>query len=229
MLALLGGTSWPSTPIYYEKLNRLAERDLGSGHSADLWLKSVDYYPVRSRYATDWPYVRSFLKSQLDELAKLDPEAIIICNNTLHKAYDELEEIHGENLGYDCQIVHVVDSVANVAKQKSISSLLLLAVEFTLKDGFYAKRLEANGIEVVLPDEAEIKQVQKIQTLVSQGHIEPSFFDFFSKLINSYSHLDGVALACTEIPLVVDENLINIPAISSIDAQVEMAWDLENI
>ncbi len=221
MIALLGGTSWPSTIEYYKRFNELAETTLGPGHSAELLLRSVDYHDVRANYSTDWTFVQDFLRKSLVELDGYDPKAIVICNNTLHKAYDQLTDLELTN-----PVVHIVDAVAEQTKQKELRNLLLLGTQFTLEDGFYQRRLESHGFGVQLPSASEITEIQRIQTLVSQGKMEQEFFDSFFTLLNKYTHLDGVVLACTELPLVVKNDEAPFPVISSIEAHVAVAWEL---
>jgi len=228
MLALLGGTSWPSTITYYEQLNVLAEKTLGSGHSADLIIRSVDYFEVRNNYVKDWERVKEFLHDSLVELSRQKATAIVICNNTLHKAYDELTSQLGDTFSLGIPVVHAVDAIANQAKENGVDHLLLLAVKFTLEDGFYQRRLEQAGIRVTIPTPSEIDSLQEIQTRLTQGLIQETDFEFFTELINSYSlKVTGVALACTELPLAVRPETIKVPILDSIKSQVAEAWKYE--
>jgi len=90
-IGLLGGTSWPSTIEYYRILNRLAQEKLGGYHSANLLLYSIDYHEIKSRYHDGWDEIPILLEKEIHKLVKLGPDCILICNNTLHKAFDEIK------------------------------------------------------------------------------------------------------------------------------------------
>ena len=45
-LGIIGGTSWASTALYYEQINRGVAQRLGGLHSALLAFKSLDLTPI---------------------------------------------------------------------------------------------------------------------------------------------------------------------------------------
>ena len=91
-IGLLGGTSWPSTPLYYRHLNEKIAAALGGHHSAKIILYSIDYHPIKSLYPDGWNEISTFLRAELKRLDDMGPDCVLICNNTLHKGYDILVE-----------------------------------------------------------------------------------------------------------------------------------------
>ena len=93
-IGVLGGTSWPSTVIYYRLLNELAQERFGGHHSARLLVHSIDYHEIRSRYPGDgvppdaFDGIAPLLEAELRALAACNPGCIILGNNTLHKSLD---------------------------------------------------------------------------------------------------------------------------------------------
>ena len=54
-LGIIGGTSWSSTALYYDHINRGVAQRLGGLHSARLAIESLDLGPVAAmELAGDW-------------------------------------------------------------------------------------------------------------------------------------------------------------------------------
>ncbi len=149
-IGLLGGTGWSSTIGYYTLLNQLMHARLGGHHSAKVLLKSIDYENLWSSYGNDQK-ASHLLEEELAGLIALKPDCIIICCNTLHKYYDMIKD----KLNSSIPVMHAVDLVAQHANDHGYRKILLLATKFTMEDGFFAKKLENAGIEVVIPTQEE--------------------------------------------------------------------------
>jgi aspartate racemase len=221
-IGILGGTSWPSTISYYKHLNELAQTTLGGHHSADLLLRSIDYHPIKSLYGDGWEHIPPLLAKHLQELASYQPSCIVIANNTLHKAFDQIKS----QLNLTVPVIHIVDAVGEEAERTGIKSALLLAVKFTMEDGFYAERLARYGVAVTIPDQPDRMTIQEIQSQLAKGADPEVFKPTFAALINKFTHLDAVILACTELPLVVTPESSKLPILDSGRAQAEKAFEV---
>jgi len=52
-LGIIGGTSWASTALYYEQINRGVAASLGGLHSALLSIESLDLAPFAAMHSSD--------------------------------------------------------------------------------------------------------------------------------------------------------------------------------
>lgn len=224
-IGLLGGTSWPSTPLYYEKINWLANQSLGGYHSASIILYSIDYHPIKTLYTepNSFSTIAGLLLKELQRLRSMKPDSIIVCNNTLHKALDILEGL-GELKDFP-PIFHAVDSVGEALLKQKYKKVLLLGTKFTMEDGFYGDRLSAKyGLEVGSPTENDRDKIQEIQTAVSLGRVRKSFNTEMAAIIKKYdAEYDAVLLACTELPMVVSSEELALPVFNPIDEQCKKA------
>jgi aspartate racemase len=202
MIGLLGGTSWPSTIEYYRYLNSKAAARMGGFHNASLMLRNIDYHPIKSRYGNAWGEIPALLKQELAPLIATNPSCILICNNTLHRAYDAIRE----TLGTDIPFVHMVEETAHHAREEGMRSILLLGTQDTMENGYYQGRLEAEGLRVIIPDEKVRKQIQAIQIQLAGGDSKPEYVEYFRKLLSGFTGVDGTILGCTELPLVIHED-----------------------
>jgi len=223
-IGLLGGTSWPSTLEYYRMLNELAQQRLGGHHSARLLLKSIDYHAVKSRYHDGWDEIPRLLRAELESLARLQPDGpqcLLICNNTLHKAYDMFA--HEIDLGMP--LFHVVTETAAHARAQGYRRLLLLGTQFTMEDGFYHRGLQAHGLEVSTPGPEDRVGIQAVQSRLARGEMQPEFRDYFRAVVARHAHVDAVVLGCTELPLAMAQADYGVPLVNPTELQCRAAFE----
>ena len=215
LIGLLGGTGWSSTIGYYTLLNEMVNQRLGGYHSAKIVLKSIDYHDIMSNYGKNHDATAALLKAELLELIKLKPDCIIICCNSLHKYYD----IISDELNSGIPVFHAVDLVAQHIKDQNYDKVLLLATKFTMEDGFFAKKLEKSGIQVVIPNQEEREEIQRIHGELMQNAVTQDSRNYFRDLISKHKDLEAVVLGCTEFTLVVDQKNSLLPIIDPVHLQ----------
>ncbi len=221
IIGLLGGTSWPSTPLYYNYINKKVAQALGGHHSARIILYSINYDPIKSRYTADggWDEIPAILRDELKRLDDMGPDYILICNNTLHKGFDILVEQQEAVL--QAQVVHLVVATAKKAQEIEAKRVLLLGTKFTMEDGFFADRLSFFGLDVSVPSEEDRNEIQDMQSQISAGIMKDEFAERFRKLLSRYGDVDAVILGCTELPMVINEGVTDLPIIDTIHAQCD--------
>jgi aspartate racemase len=223
-IGLLGGTSWPSTIEYYRILNEMAQARLGGHHSARLLLKSIDYHEIKSRYHAGWDKIPALLRTELESFARLapaGPQCLVICNNTLHKAYDSF----AREIDLGMPLFHVVHETGVHARAQGWRRLLLLGTQFTMEDGFYHRGLQAYGMEVGTPVQADRIGIQEVQTELARGVMRPEFRDFFKSLVSRYADVDAVILGCTELPLAMAQADFALPLVNPTELQCRAAFE----
>ncbi len=218
-IGLLGGTGWSSTIGYYQTINEIMNKRLGGYHSAKILLKSIDYHDIMSNYGKDHVQTAALLKAELLGLIALKPDCIMICCNSLHKYYDMIKD----ELDSKMPVLHAVDLVAKHIKDRHYKKVLLLATKFTMEDGFFAKKLEQSNIEVVIPDQEQRNEIQRIHDELMKNIVTEASRNYFSDLIAQHQDLDAVVLGCTEFPLVVNQDSSALPIIDPVYLQAEAA------
>ncbi|MFO1199205.1 MAG: amino acid racemase [Burkholderiaceae bacterium] len=221
-LGLLGGTSWPSTIAYYRRLNELAQQRLGGFHSASLLLRSVDYHELRSRYDERWAEVPALLERELRALAALGPDAIVLCNNTLHKAYDEI----APRLALPVPFFHAVEVTARAARAAGCARVLLLGTRFTMEDGYYHRGLERAGLSVETPPADERAEIQRVQSELARGVVADAHRQVLREIVGRYrGRVDAAVLGCTELPLALRPGDCALPLLDPTELQCRAAID----
>lgn len=217
-IGLLGGMSWHSSSEYYTKINQAVAERLGGHHSAQILLDSTDFSIIREfQIADDWAGADAVLAATARRLQDGGADALAIATNLMHKCAPAIEaEI-------DVPLIHIVDSIAALARERGYSTLAILGTKPTMLDGFYTERLEAQGIATLVPDEATCLEVdQIIFEELTQGVFTDESRARYVDIMNDFKArgADAVALSCTEIGLLVPPETTPLPAIDSVDAHV---------
>lgn len=223
LIGVLGGTSWPSTMLPYRLLNEEVQRRLGDLHSARIALYSIDYHAIRSCYSRDWNNIPDLLEQEIGVLLSFRPDCWMIANNTLHKIYD----IIAGRLAAAPPMFHAIRLVRDHLLARGVTKVLLLGTRFTMEDGYYADPLRAAGIDVAIPVGADRVRVGDIQMRLAAGEIEPPFADYFADLIarHAATGCQAVIAGCTELPLVITQDLSAIELVDPLVLQCRACVD----
>ncbi len=162
------------------------------------------------------------LKKEIEEFVKLEPDCLLICNNTLHTAYDLIES----ELNLSIPVFHIVDATGRYAKANKLERLLLLGTKFTMEDGFYQRRLENKfELKIEVPQLEERVKIQEIQSQLATGLMKQEYRDYFISLIKKYSVTDAVVLACTELPLAINQGDFDVTIVNPSEQQCKEAFE----
>ncbi|HEX5262592.1 MAG TPA: aspartate/glutamate racemase family protein [Phenylobacterium sp.] len=220
-LGLIGGMSAESTAVYYQTLNRLVRERLGGLHSAELVLWSVDFAPIAELQAKDdWDATGVELAAAARRLETAGARALLICANTMHLNYAQVSE------AVKVPVIHIADATAEALKAKGVTRALLLGTRFTMEKPFYAERLEAAGLAVLTPGQAERDTLHAIIfDELCQGVVTGRSKAVVLAMIEEgrAAGADGIVFGCTEIGLLLDPADMPLPTVDTAVAHCEAA------
>ncbi|MFA6184420.1 MAG: amino acid racemase [Parcubacteria group bacterium] len=226
IIGLLGGTSWVSTVEYYRQINKKVNERLGKNHSAKIILSSMDYEEIKQYNYQNWEKIEDILTDEIMKLDSCKVDCMLICNNTLHKALDDIKPY----LYAEAPIFHIVDCVGEYAKKNNFKNILLFGTKFTMEDGFYHKKLKEYGLNIITPAEDERMEIQRItQEELAKEKFTDVSRKWFQEIVAKYP-CDAVVVGCTELPMIIKQEDYNIPILNTLDLHCEKAvnFSLEN-
>ncbi len=222
-IGLLGGIGWASTADYYRILNELVAAREGDAHSARLVIQSMNQYDFTSRAASaDAHAIIDFLATQVTRLKAGGADCFMLCANGAHRFAPALLPL------VDLPFISIVDATTAQVAASGVRKVGLLGVKQTMGGRFYHDRLEASGIEVVTPSEAEQDIIHGIiySELVHNRITQASrqiFIDVIGKLIQR--GVQGCILGCTEIPLLIKPEHVAIPVFDTTAIHCRAAFE----
>lgn len=209
-IGLIGGMSWESSLSYYQLLNREIKQRLGGLHSAKIILISLDFAEIEQlQRQGNWQQAAEVLAKAAQGLEAAGADFFLICTNTMHKVAEQV------CASVTIPLLHIADATAQTLVQQGITKVGLIGTRFTMQQDFYKKRLtEGFAIDVVVPLEEEQNQLHDIiyQELCLGKIIEPSrqrYLQIMQGLIDKGAQC--IILACTEIGLLVSQDLTDYP------------------
>ncbi len=202
-IGLIGGMSWESTIPYYKIINEAVKARLGGLHSAKIILYSVEFDEIeRCQSSGDWEKSGSILGRAAQALEAAGADFLLICTNTMHKVAPQIASM------VRIPIVHIADATAGELEKSHIRRVGLLGTKYTMTQDFYKQKLTDRGIDVLIPDEADIELVNDvIFHELCVGEINDASREQFRRIIGSLGEkgAEGVILGCTEIGLLIHQ------------------------
>lgn len=208
-IGLIGGMSWESTTSYYQIINETIKRELGGLHSAKILLYSMDFAEIEHYQAVgDWDKSAQVLADIAQRLEQAGADFIVICTNTMHKVAPQIQK------KIAIPILHIAQATAQALVDDGIRKVGLLGTKYTMTQDFYKEKLLESGLEVLIPDQAGIADVNRIiYDELCLGDIRESSKQTYLTVIDDLKNAgaEAVILGCTEIGLLVKQSDIALP------------------
>lgn len=236
-IGLIGGMSWESTVTYYQLVNRVVKEKLGGLHSAKCVLYSVDFEEIEAcQVAGEWEKSGQILGDAAAALERAGADLILICTNTMHKVFDQVQS------RVQVPLLHIAEATADALESQGITRVGLLGTKYTMLQDFYKERLVKRGLEVLIPEGEDVELVNRvIFEELCLGNISDASRREFLRVIDGLSRrgAQGAILGCTEIGLLVGQVDTNVPlfdttlihgtraaelALQSGDLSAKMSW-----
>ncbi|WP_028537032.1 aspartate/glutamate racemase family protein [Paludibacterium yongneupense] len=222
-IGLIGGMSWESSTLYYQIINREVARRLGGLHSARFIMNSLDFANIAAmQRAGDWDGMTGILATAARGLEANGADCILIGTNTMHKVAPEVAA------AVNVPLLHIADVTAEAIVRSGIDRVALLGTCFTMEQPFYRERLAARGIECLIPDESQRKEIHRvIFEELCRGEILDSSRRTFLQIIDELAAQGaaGVVLGCTEIPLLIGAGDTSLPVFDTTELHALAAVD----
>ena len=225
-IGIIGGMSWESTASYYKLLNEGVREKVGGFHSAKIIIHSVDFDEThRLQHENKWDEVGQILAKHAEALEVAGADFILISTNTMHKVVSIVEK----NLSIP--IIHIAQATADAIKEKNCKKSILLGTKFTMSEDFNKKVLEANGIQIVVPDDENMKTIDSVifDELVLgkvSNQSKKKYIEIVENLCKADKEIDSVILGCTEIGLLIKKGDINLEIFDTTPLHVNKALQL---
>ena len=221
-IGLIGGTTWESTKEYYRIINQQVNQRLGGNHSGKMILYSFDFAYLEELVENgDWRTVTKTMIDVAQHLENAGAQLLLLCANTMHKMAEDI------SVNISIPLLHIVDVTAKAIQQKGLTTVGLLGTNITMQEPFYKKRLkEKFGLNVVIPDKQERDMINDIIFKeLSAGQLRASskktYLTVISHLIDN--HAEGIILGCTEIPLLIKQDDVDVPVFDTVALHAEAA------
>ena len=163
-------------------------------------------------YRGDWQSVGELMLASANKLAKIGADFLICPDNTIHQG---LPYIEGRS---PLPWLHIAEVAAAEAAARGYRRLGLTGTRWLVEREVYPEKLAAHGLECLRPSAAEREATNRIimEELV-YGVFKPEAVAHFQRVIERLKTegADAVLLACTEIPLIMNDANSPLPTLDT--------------
>jgi len=228
-IGLIGGMSWESSKVYYEYLNKLAQKEMGGSHSARIIMSSVDFSEIEKySFEGNWNAIGELMALHATKLEKAGADMIVLCTNTIHLVSDVIEN------SISVPFLHIADGTGKAIEKQGLNKIALLGTQFTMEKDFYTRILkEKFSLEVLIPELADRVFLQDvIYNELVKGQFTNASKQTMIEIIKELQDqgAEGVILGCTELPILISRSDVEIPIFDTgkIHAHAAIEWSLND-
>lgn len=149
---------------------------------------------------------------------------IALSANTPHIVFDRLQNIS------TVPLVSIVEATRNEAIRLNKHKLGLLGTIFTMTEDFFKKPFYNSNIEIITPTAEEMEYINlKISSELEFGVIKEETLQGFQKIIKRMQQedsIEAVILGCTELPLLLNDEVSPIPCLDTMKIHIQLLIDL---
>ena len=223
-IGLIGGMSWQSSKLYYDRINQLVADRLGGAHSAQLVVYSLNFDPIVQMQAENrWQEAGDILADAARKLEAAGAEVIGIGANTMHKVAREVKA--ATNL----PLIHIGDALAAGLRRDARCKPLLLGTRYTMEDpAILRDHLATKGIEAIIPSTAEREALHAIifNELIKGIVTDKSRQTVRAMIAASEQHeADSVIFGCTEIAMLFPPSDAGLPGYDTLELHARSLVD----
>ncbi len=225
-LGIIGGTSWASTALYYEQINRGVAARLGGLHSALLSIESLDMAPFAAMLQSDdWAGVKRVVVEAAGRLKASGVEGVLLASNTMHRVHQDVADATG------LPVLHIADPTADRLVADEVKRVALLGTRSTMTGDFIRGRIEARGITIVPIAADAAREVDRIIfEELAAGRVVRGSQRTLKTLITEMGKIktQAIVLGCTELVLAVDtrSNVLPVYDTTALHARRAVEWML---
>lgn len=205
-IGLVGGVSWVSTMDYYKFINEGINEKLGGLNFAECTIYSLNFGDVQEK---SWENSFDLLLNASESLKRSGVDAIVLCANTAHLFADKIHE------KIKLPVIHIGTATAIAVKKQGLQKVGLLGTKFTMEMGFYIKKLEEHGLEVLIPGKQETRDYiqHTVKEELGRGVVKAETKENYISIVKDLVErgAEGIILGCTEIPMLIDQADFSIP------------------
>jgi len=207
--------SAPGAALCYQTICTEFEKITGNRYEhPEVSMHSFSFKDYMDRIESgDWNGVADLLVASSEKLAAIGADFAICPDNTVHIAFDEV--VRRSPIPW----MHIAEEVAKEARERGFNKLVILGTKFLMESNVYPSMLKKYGIGWTIPGSQQRRVINDIifNELV-YGVVKPESRIKLVGIINDLVEMEGgdaVVLGCTELPLILDDNVSPIPVLDS--------------
>jgi aspartate racemase len=159
-----------------------------------------------------WDAVGELMLESVARLVRAGAQLLICPDNTVHQGLDLMRERS------PVPWIHIAEEVSNEARRRGFKRIAILGTRYLMEGPVYRSKLTPAGIDFRVPNDGQRTRInQIIYDELVYGRFLATSRAYFQNVIRELGDngCDAVALACTEIPLLISAADSLLPVLDS--------------
>jgi aspartate racemase len=160
----------------------------------------------------DWRGVGELMLASAEKLARVGADFLICPDNTVHRAFSYLEPRS------PLPFLHIAEVTAAEAARRGFRRVGVVGTRWLVESEVYPEKLAERGIGHMRSNAAEGGEINRIiMDELTYGVFKPEAVDEFRRVFTRMKAegCDAAALACTEIPLIMNDDNSPLPTLDT--------------
>ena len=218
-VGIIGGVGPQSTNYIYKKIIQFSQSKYGAKNNADYPRLVIESVPVPDFISNknNIEIAKEMLIDATKSLSKSGATRLCIGSNTVHILLETLSKYT------KVPFLSMIDLVVKSCVRNKYKKVGIVGTPVLINSGLYAKEFAKSGIETIVPNDEQMKIVEKVIRDVLAGSKNSEHENSYIKVLDSLlkKGCEVVILGCTELPLVMDYKVFKNKTISSDDILAE--------
>lgn len=222
-IGLIGGMSWQSSRLYYDRINQMVAERRGGASSARIIINSLNFAQIAKMQAEgQWREAGAAMADAAQALERAGAQVVAIGANTMHKVAEQVKASVG------IPLLHIGDVLVKELRSDARSRPLVLGTRYTMEDRFLTGHLEDRGIGAVTPVKADRDALHAIiYDELIKGIVTDKSRDVVRGMIerSGAQEADSVIFACTEIGMLFPPTEVGLPGYDTLELHAQALVD----
>ena len=160
----------------------------------------------------DWQGVGKLMLASAEKLARSGADFLICPDNTIHRAFSYVEARS------PLPFLHIAEVTAAEAARRGFRRVGVVGTSWLTDSKVYPEKLAARGIDHMRPNADEGGEINRIiMDELTYGVFKPEAVALFQRVFARMKAdgCDAAALACTEIPLIMNDENSPLPTLDT--------------
>lgn len=200
-----------STAFYVKEIHKKHQNRNEEFSTCPFLMYQIDFQEINPFLPKNFSVIIPKLNEYLREISSMGINKLLIPNITLHETLDQIE--------IPFEICHPVDLTLKYLEANKISKVYLFGTLYTMNSEYMKSKFSEKEIQILNPSENEQNLIDDFRKRVYDEKETPEEIGIFQNLIQKYSKISPVIIACTELSIYSLKE--NPSCIDMMDLQIE--------
>jgi len=219
-IGIMGGMGPETSAHFYQRMIQLFQEEKGARFNYEFPEMVIHNVPSPDNVVAGvdeelWP----FMRDSASLLERAGMSFICIPCNSAHV------HIEAVSRAVKIPVMNILEETATHVAGTGLNRVLILATHSTIQHGLYPPVLARQGIECILPNQSEQEIVTRAIMAVCEGNLDDRVCTELTGVIENHPLAQGVLLGCTELPLIIQDQNVDVPLFDTLEILTRAAFE----